>query len=69
MDTPQRRQRVILSDDFLKIDKYKEIMKMICEEGLSKIVIVGGSHSGFSCAWLILNGPASYKKNNHINLN
>ena len=25
-----------------------------------KVVIIGGSHSGFSCAWLLLNGPAMY---------
>lgn len=69
MDTPERRARVILSDDFLKIDRYKEIMRKICDEKISNIVIVGGSHSGFSCAWLMLNGPASYKYNNHIKLN
>lgn len=29
-------------------------------------MIVGGSHSGFSCAWLMLNGPATYNRNNSI---
>lgn len=24
-----------------------------------KIVIIGGSHSGFSCAWILLNGPSN----------
>ncbi len=27
-----------------------------------KVVIVGGSHSGFSCAWLLLNGPAGWER-------
>jgi hypothetical protein len=26
-----------------------------------RVVIVGGSHSGFSSAWILLNGPSSYK--------
>jgi len=26
-----------------------------------KIVIIGGSHSGFSCAWILLNNPSTYK--------
>ena len=30
------------------------------------IVIVGGSASGFSSAWLILNGPADYRMNNSM---
>jgi hypothetical protein len=33
-----------------------------------KIVIIGASHSGFSCAWLLLNGPASYKTHNFLKL-
>ena len=68
MNNKAGKEKVILSDDFLKIDKYKEVMKTICEKKLKNIVIIGGSHSGFSCAWLILNGPASYKHNNSINL-
>jgi hypothetical protein len=27
---------------------------------LKKIVIIGGSHSGFSSAWLLINGTAAY---------
>jgi len=29
---------------------------------------VGGSHSGFSCAWMLLNGPASYRHNTSVKL-
>jgi hypothetical protein len=27
----------------------------------AKVIIIGGSHSGFSCAWMLLNGPAAHK--------
>ena len=64
MATPERKARVILSDHFLKREAYKRIMQRICEKKLKNIVIIGGSHSGFSSAWLILNGPASYKEHN-----
>ena len=37
-------------------------MKKI-EDRPKKIVIVGGSHSGFSCAWMLINGPASHVNN------
>lgn len=39
-------------------------MHRIKQENMKKIVIIGGSHSGFSCAWMLLNGPASYYMNN-----
>lgn len=42
-------------------------MNKIKSNGYKNIVIVGGSHSGFSCAWMLLNGPATYNKNNSIN--
>ena len=57
-------QRVIASDAFLRKDCYLSTMKMINEQNLKKIVIIGGSHSGFSTAWMLLNGPATYKNNN-----
>jgi hypothetical protein len=42
-------------------------MQKIKDNNYRNIVIVGGSHSGFSCAWMILNGPATYKRNNSLN--
>jgi hypothetical protein len=39
-------------------------MREINERRHKKVVIIGGSHSGFSCAWMLLNGPATYYKNN-----
>jgi len=41
-------------------------MEKIKENQFKNIVIVGGSHSGFSCAWMMLHGPATYKKNTSI---
>ena len=35
-----------------------EHIKRIKEMKMKKIVIIGGSHSGFSAAWMLLNGPA-----------
>ena len=32
---------------------------------MKNIVIVGGSHSGFSSAWMLLHGPTLYCKNNY----
>jgi predicted NAD/FAD-binding protein len=39
-------------------------MSAINEQKMKKIVIIGGSHSGFSCAWMLLNGPTAYYHNN-----
>jgi len=63
---PQNKDKVVLSDQFLKRDNYKKIMKRISENNLQKIVIIGGSHSGYSCAWLMLNGPSDYNKHNFL---
>jgi hypothetical protein len=55
-----RKEQVLLGDDFLKRDIYKATMEKINTNEYKKIVIIGGSHSGFSAAWLMLNGPATY---------
>ena len=31
-------------------------------------MIIAGSHSGFSTAWMLLNGPATYNRNNSRNI-
>lgn len=33
---------------------------------IKNIVIIGGSHSGFSAAWVLINGPADILNNTHI---
>jgi hypothetical protein len=57
--------RLISSDAFLRPDLFNKKcteLKNIVERP-KKIVIVGGSHSGFSCAWMLINGPASHVNN------
>ena len=44
-------------DGFLKLSKY------IKDNKVKEISIIGGSHSGFSCAWLMLNGNATFGHN------
>jgi predicted NAD/FAD-binding protein len=41
-------------------------VEKINREKIKKIVIVGGSHSGFSAAWILLNGPADVLHNSHV---
>lgn len=56
-ETPERKESVITSDYFLKREGYIATMKKVGAMETprkKKIVIVGGSHSGFSCAWLML---------------
>ena len=62
----ERKSRIVLADQFLRQNVYISTMKKIHDQNLKNIVIIGGSASGFSSAWLILNGPASYKKNNSM---
>lgn len=46
-----------------------DTIKMIKEKAIKKVVIVGGSHSGFSCAWMLLKGPTLINKNSEIVIN
>jgi hypothetical protein len=50
------------SDYLLQENGYLNILNNLNNKEKSyiskKIVIIGGSHSAFSCAWLLLNGPA-----------
>ena len=51
----------VLSDHFLKKQGFLENIRKLKPK--SRVVIIGGSHSGFSCAWLLLNGPATANHN------
>ena len=61
-----RMDRVLVSGEFMSRDIYKKTMAMIKEQKPKRIVIIGASHSGFSCAWLLLFGPATWRRNNAI---
>jgi hypothetical protein len=52
--------KVVTSDYFLKKEGFTEQMKYLKSLKKRKIVIVGGSHSGFSCAWLLLKGMPAF---------
>ena len=43
-----------------------ETVERIKSLNKKKIVIIGGSHSGFSTAWILLNGPADILHNTHV---
>jgi hypothetical protein len=58
------QQKVVLADEFLRQDGYTRTMTDICENKLKNIVIIGGSASGFSCAFTMLHGPATFNSNN-----
>ena len=61
-----KKDRVVLGDNFLRRDTFKSIMQRIKEQKMKNIVIIGGSHSGFSCAWMLLKGPATFQHNSAI---
>jgi hypothetical protein len=55
---------VYTSDEMLKERGFKQLVSDIKEKNGSgnmkvpaTIVIIGGSHSAFSIAWLLMNGP------------
>lgn len=53
----------MLSDNFLQRQGFNDIIQVIHQKKIKKIVIIGGSHSGFSAAWMLLNGPADILHN------
>lgn len=56
--------KLILADDFLRKDGYNSFMQtLVSNPAKRKIVIIGGSHSGFSAAWVLLRGPAVFNHN------
>lgn len=56
---PNNGHKCVPSDSFLKKQIFcKQISSL---KPNAKVVIIGGSHSGFSCAWMLLNGPAANK--------
>ncbi len=50
------------SDYILQEEGYNQLMTKTKNSDSQSIVIIGGSHSGFSSAWILLNPPSDYKK-------
>lgn len=58
------KDKLITADYFLKKDGFEAFTNTLSKNPTKrKIVIIGGSHSGFSSAWVLLNGPACYNYN------
>ena len=54
----------LITADFLKKSGFESFIGTLNKNTKKrKIVIIGGSHSGFSSAWILLNGPACYNYN------
>ena len=49
------------SDYVLQEEGFNNLITTLNLKPKKKVVIIGGSHSGFSCAWILLNKPSSYK--------
>lgn len=56
----------MMTDYLLKRQNFPGIVDRIHRENIKNIVIIGGSHSGFSAAWMLLNGPADILHNTHV---
>lgn len=63
-------ERFLSSDIFLQENHFKKAYSYLCSTSAKlspsrtkKVVIVGGSHSGFSSAWMLLNGTSALKSN------
>ena len=51
------------SDEVLREKKFRQLVDIIkSKEQKLTITIIGGSHSAFSIAWLLLNGPCKLKQ-------
>lgn len=54
------RSKLVMGELVLKKEGFVKLLQKIEQEKPKNIVIVGGSHTGFSVAWLLLNGPVDY---------
>jgi hypothetical protein len=58
LEINNRKQKVFTSDEMLHEKGFRNLVTEIkANPSVSQIVIIGGSHSAFSIAWLLLNGP------------
>jgi hypothetical protein len=62
---PNQSHKCVTSDNFIKRENFNNYISKLKPN--SHVVIIGGSHSGFSCAWMLLNGAAihAYEKIPH----
>lgn len=55
-----KQERFFVSDEILKWEGFYRFWNYILENNIEEIDIIGGSHSGFSVAWMLLNGSAMF---------
>jgi len=60
---PIERSKIIMGDNFLRSSVYKEEMEKLRKLENPKVVIIGGSHSGFSAAHVLTHGPNVFNHN------
>jgi len=57
------KEKIVLGDDFLKRDRFMAGIEMLKQKRSPKVVIIGGSHSGFSAANMLIHGPNLWNHN------
>jgi len=55
-----RKELIISSERFLSDEGCVNVFKYLHRYAAKKVVIIGGSHSAFACAELLLRGPKLY---------
>ena len=64
---------MIRSDEFLTLQGVEKARKIVHDSSNTKsplkVCILGGAHSAFSSAWLLLNGPLSLDHHSHDSKN
>ena len=52
--------KFFVSDQIMMKEGFMRFKKYVVENQVEEVDIVGGSHSGFSVAWMMLNGSAMF---------
>ena len=60
---PKVDKHFFTSDEVLKKEGFIKLLKYIKDNNVKEISIIGGSHSGLSLAWMLLNGSAMHDFN------
>ena len=68
---PKINKNFFIADDIMKKEGFFKLLNFINNNKVKEISIIGGSHSGLSSAWMLLNGSAmyDYKENDQNKFN
>lgn len=68
---PKINKNFFTSDEITKKEGFFKLLNYINNNKIKEISIIGGSHSGLSSAWMLLNGSAmyDYKENQQTQFN